>query len=583
MGMLFGTKLAMYLNYRKNDEIQRFEPYKHQNTLEEKKMKQEKKESWLKQVDLYVALPALIVLGSLIGWAVIDPTGMGDSIGVMFSFLTEGFGWAYLILGLVFLGFCFWLAFGPYRNVKLGKNSDKPEYSFFSWFAMIIACGYGVGLVFWCVAEPLSFLQNPPMELEPFSAQAGVRALAQAFFHWGWIPWAIYMVVGVTMGYFMFRKGIPPFFSRVLEPLFGDRCKTKGFRILDGFLVYGVIGGVTTATGLGIMQLAAGLFAIFGIPVNNLTYIIIAIAWAVIFTASAVSGIDKGIKILSNINIPLCIVLCVVVFLLGPCAFILNTTSSALGDMFGNFFQMSLWTDSIGQTGFPQDWTVFYWAWWIASAPSTGLFVANISRGRTLREVVLVHLGAAPIATWLWYGTFGATAIYKEIFENAGLVASMNELGTESAVFTMLAQLPFGQILGFAFVILIFLFLATTVDSYAYVCAQVSTKEEKNPTVPSKPLRALWAVSIAALAITMILIGKGQIKSLQLSSILASILILVVMVLMMISMIKALRQEELDGTINVDELNRRLPKRKELKSGVILEGTGDIESFDTTK
>lgn len=520
-------------------------------------MKQTKEENWIKKIDPYVAVPALVVLLSLIGWAIISPEGMAGSVGVMFSFITQGFGWAYLMLGVVFLFFCLWLAFGPYRNVKLGKDTDKPEHSFFSWFSMIIACGYGVGLVFWCVAEPLSFLQNPPMGIEASTAEAGVRALGQAFFHWGWMPWAIYMVVGVTMGYFMFRKGIPPFFSRVLEPLFGDRCKTKGFRVLDGFLVYGVIGGVTTATGLGIMQLAAGLSSLFGLQINNLTYIIIAVAWATVFTASAVSGIDKGIKILSNINIPLCIVLCIVVFLLGPTAFILNTTSSALGDMLGTFFPMALWTDSIGQSGFPQDWTIFYWAWWIASAPSTGLFVANISKGRTLKEVVLVHLGAAPIATWLWFGTFGATAIFKEFFENAALVASMNEMGTETAVFNMLAQMPFGQILAFAFLILIFLFLATTVDSYAFVCAQVSTKIDEKPLMPSKPLRALWAISIAALALTMILIGKGQIKSLQLSSILASIVVLVVMVLMMISMIKSLKQEELDGTINVDELNKR--------------------------
>ena len=160
---------------------------------------------------------------------------------------------------------------------------------------------------FWGAAEPLSFLQTPPMGMEPYTAESAVRALAQAFFHWGWIPWAIYMVVGVTMGYFIFRKGMPPFFSRVLEPIFGDKVKTKGFRILDGFLVFGVVGGVTTATGLGILQLASGLFSLFGIPENNLTYIIIAIAWAALFTTSAVSGIDKGIKILSNLNIPLCI------------------------------------------------------------------------------------------------------------------------------------------------------------------------------------------------------------------------------------------------------------------------------------
>lgn len=520
-------------------------------------MNEKKKVSWLKQIDWWVALPALSILAALMAWALIDPTGMGNSITVIFNFLTDGFGWVYLMLGLLFLGFCLWLAFGPYRNVKLGKDDEKPQHSFFSWFAMIIACGYGVGLVFWGAAEPLSFLQTPPMGMEPYMAESAVRALAQAFFHWGWIPWAIYMVVGVTMGYFIFRKGMPPFFSRVLEPIFGDKVKTKGFRILDGFLVFGVVGGVTTATGLGILQLASGLFSLFGIPENNLTYIIIAIAWAALFTTSAVSGIDKGIKILSNLNIPLCILVCVVVFIVGPTAFILNTMSSSLGDMLGNFFPMALWTDSIDKTGFAQGWTIFYWAWWIASAPSTGLFVADISRGRTLKEIVLVHLGAAPIATWLWFATFGGTAIFQEMFQNLGLVASMNDMGTQSVVFTMLSHLPLGQILAVLFLILIFLFLATTVDSFSYVCAQVSTKEDQNPKMPSKPLRAVWAIAIAALAITMILVGKGQIQSLQLSSVVASIVIMVVMVLMIISMFKSLKQEELEGTIDLGRLNSR--------------------------
>lgn len=513
-----------------------------------------KKKSWLHQVDGWVAVPALAILLSIMAWAVIDPEGMGSSINVIFSFLTDKFGWVYLMLGLFFLGFCLWLAFGPYRNVKLGKDTDKPEYSFFSWFAMIVACGYGVGLVFWGAAEPLTFLETPPMGIEPFSGPAASRALAQAFFHWGWIPWAIYMVVGVTMGYFIFRKGIPPFFSRALEPLFGEKTKSKAFRILDGVLVYGVIGGVTTATGLGILQLASGLFSIFGIPENNLTYILIAVAWAALFTTSAVSGIDKGIKLLSNLNIPLGIILCAVVFLLGPTSFILNSMSSAFGEMMDNFFQMSLWTDSVVKSGFPQAWTIFYWAWWIASAPSTGLFVAAISKGRKMKEIVMVHLLAAPIATWLWFATFGGTAIYQELVQKLGLSAAMNQNGTQSVVFAMLNNLPLGKILSIAFMILIFLFLATTVDSYSYVCAQVSTKESENPNLPNKKLRALWALSIAALAITMILVGKGQLSSLQLSSVAASIVIMIVMVLLILSMIKALKQEPIsEGRCIPDE------------------------------
>lgn len=519
------------------------------------------KKNWLKTVDWYVAVPAFAILFALIGWAVISPDSMAATLTGIKNVLTNQFGWLYLMLGVGFVFFCVWLAFGPYRNVKLGKDDSKPEYSNFTWFSMIVACGYGVGLVYWCVAEPLTFLDAPPMGIEPYSAEAGVRAIAQTFLHWGWIPWAIYMVVGVTMGYFIYRKKIPPFFSQALRPIFGDKVDTKGFRVFDGFIVYGVIAGVTTATGLGIMQLASGLHALFGIPENNFTYIIIGIAWAILITICTVSGLEKGIKILSNINIPLAMFLCIVVFLLGPMAFILNTMCSALGDMIGNFFPMALWTDSIDQTGFAQGWTVFYWAWWIASAPSTGLFVANISKGRTIKEVVLMHLGAAPLATFFWYATFGASGLFKELFENAAYVASMKELGTQSAVFTLLADLPFGQILSALFLVLIFIFLATTVDGYAYVCAQVSTKKEDNPLLPPKGLRAAMALAISAMAMTMILIGKGQIETLQFSSVAGSIVIVIMMVLLIVSMVKSMRQDEFDGLIDVDVLNHRTRRR----------------------
>ncbi len=499
--------------------------------------------NWIQKSDGIVLFSALTILVIFVGWALINPDGMFAIIGVVFSTLTGDFGWAYLLAGAIFFIFSIWLAFGPFGNVKLGKDDDKPQYSFFTWFAMIIACGYGVGLVYWCVAEPLSFLQSPPFGVEAMTPEAAERALAQSFYHWGWVPWAIYMTVAAPAGYFIYRKGEPPHFSTFMRPLFGKKVESKGFRLLDGFLVFGVIGGVTTATGLGIMQLAGGLNSLFGIPINNYVYVIIGVCWAALFTASAVSGIDKGIKILSNINIPLCIGICVVVFLLGPSGFILNTTLTGFGDMLQNFPRMTFWTDSLQTNQFPQGWTIFYWAWWIASAPSTGLFVAAVSRGRTLKEVVLVHLGAAPIATWLWYGTFGSTAIHMQLKEGIDLVGAMNQNGTGSTVFTVLQRLPFGGILSGLFIILVFIFLATTVDSYSYVCAQVTTRKDCNPVVPPKATRALWAVSIAVLAIVLVLIASGEITGLQTSSLVASIVITIVMLLTMAAMIKAMYEE----------------------------------------
>ena len=507
--------------------------------------------SWYGKSDKVVLFTALIILLSIIGSVLFAPTVMLPHIKDIFSFLTGTFGWAYLLVGFICLVFSVWLALGPFGSVKLGADDEKPQYSFFTWFSMIVACGYGVGLVFWCVAEPLTFFSSAGIDAtEPLSAeakkalaQAAEKALAQSFFHWGWVPWAIYMSVAAPAGYFMFRKKEVPHFSSFLRPLFGNVVESKGFRVVDGFLVYGVVAGVTTATGLGILQLAGGLHTVFGIPENIYTYLVIGGCWALLFTASVVSGIDRGIKWLSNINIPLCIGICIVAFLIGPSSFILNTTLSSVGEMIQSLPHMIFWTDSFSTTKFPQDWTIFYWAWWIASAPSTGLFVAAISRGRTFKEIVLVHLIAAPIATWLWYGTFGATAIHMEMNTGANLVASMKENGPGSTVFSLLEHFPLSDLFSVLFLILVFIFLATTVNAYAYVCAQVTTKREHDPLVPPKQTRAMWAVLIAITAVSLVIVASGEITGLQTSSALGSIVIALVMLLMIVAMIKSLYEE----------------------------------------
>ncbi len=499
--------------------------------------------SWFQKSDKMAFFTALFILLGIIGTVLTWPEVSLKIIGQIFGFLTGPFGWAYLLVGVICLVFAIWLALGPFANVKLGADDETPKYSFFTWFSMIVACGYGVGLVYWCVAEPLTFFATPPNGAEPLSPAAAERALAQSFFHWGWIPWAIYMSVAAPAGYFMFRKKAVPHFSTFLRPLFGDRVDSKFGRFVDGFLVYGVVGGVSTATGLGILQLAGGLESVFGIPQTTLTYVLIGAAWAALFTASVVSGVDRGIKWLSQINIPLCIAIGIAAFLIGPTGFIMNSTSSGIGEMIQNFATMSFWTDSLDTNNFPQNWTIFYWAWWIASAPSTGLFVAAISRGRTFKEIVLVHMMAAPVATWLWYGTFGATAIDLQLNQGVDLVASMQANGTGSTVFTVLETFPLSGLFSALFLLLVFIFLATTVNSYAYVCAQVTTKKEHNPFLPPSPIRAMWATLIAITAVSLVLVAQGEIGGLQTSSLLGSIVIALVMVLMMASMIKSLYEE----------------------------------------
>jgi choline/carnitine/betaine transport len=499
---------------------------------------------WYKRVDKMIFTISFSVIMLFFLWAIFAGKNMGEVMTVLFKITTNQFGGLYLIIGFALVVFAVWLIFGPYGNVKLGKDDDKPEYSFFSWFAMLFACGYGIGLVFWGAAEPLSFYQSPPLGIEGGTPQAAEIALAYAFFHWGWTPWAMYTAITIPVAYFMFRKGMAPRFSSALQPLIGDHYEGTFGKILDSILIFGTIGGLATSLGLGIKTLASGLNNVFGVETTMFVYLMIALVWVAIFSTSAVTGIDRGIKVLSDINIPLAIILMVFMYLVGDLAFTFNLGVNAFGDYVDKFLKISFWTDPVAGGGFPQGWTIFYWAWWFACAPATGFFIAKISKGRTIRQVVAAHMGLAPVATWLWFTAFGGNALFFETKANMGLVSLMNEKGTESVIFNMLDKLPLSGITSLGFLVLVILFLSTTADSFSYVCAQVTTKKEHDPQNPPKVIRAVWAISIGLAAIILIIFGDG-ITGLQLSSIVSSFLIMFVMLGMCVALVKALREEKM--------------------------------------
>lgn len=498
---------------------------------------------WFKRVDVAVLAFSSVAVIAFILWALLAAENMGIVMSAMFVFFTNQFGSYYLYAGLFLLVVCVWLAFSRYGDVKLGPADEPPAYSFFSWFSMLFVAGYGVGLVFWGAAEPLSFVSFPPFGYAPGSPQANDVAMSYAFFHWGWTPWAIYAMLALPVCYFIYKKNSHPSFSHSLLPILGEkRVEGLAGKFLDSVMIFGTIGGISTSLGLGILQLSGGLNRVFGIPQTNTLFMIIAAAWIGLFTWSAISGVDKGIKVLSLINVPLAIFIMVFVFLFAAPAFSINLMTDALSMYLHNFFRMSLNTDPISGGGFPQGWTVFYWAWWFSAAPATALFVARISKGRTLREVILGMLGTAPIATWLWFMSMGGAAFDLQFNRGIDLVGFMGEHGTESIVFEMLSHLPFGQIIAVLFLILIIFFLATTADSFSYVCAQISTKKGADPLNPSKHLRAYWAVLIGTTALLLLLYGEG-ITALQTASIITSVLVVAVQVLLVIALIITLKKD----------------------------------------
>jgi choline/carnitine/betaine transport len=497
---------------------------------------------WYERMETFVVSISVLSILAFMAWTLTSPDSMGKTMKAFFNFATHQFGWLYLATGIFFILFALWMAFGPYGHVKLGKDDEKPRFSFFSWFSMIFACGYGIGVVYWVAAEPLTFFSSPPWGIEGKSTEAAEIALTYAFFHWGWTPWAMYLAISAPIGYLMFRREEAPRFSTMLRPFIGRHAEGRPGQVLDAFLVMGTIFGIATSAGFGIMQLASGLHTIFGVSVNTMLYLIIAAVWFVIYTTSSITGIDKGIKILSNINIPLAITLMGMVLVIGPTVFIFDLGFNSFGMYVTQFFKMSFHTDPVAASGFPQGWTIFYWAWWIACAPATGMFIASISRGRTIKEVVLMHMAVAPVATWMWFATFGSTALHQQIKQGIDLVGQMKS-GSGDIIFTVLNNMPMGTLMGIMFLVLVVLFLATTVDSFSYVCAQISTRKEYNPEVPPKPIRGLWAISIGLISVTLVLFGEG-ISGLQLSSIAASLLIIFVMIAICFAMVKMLKDYE---------------------------------------
>src|SRR5699024_5267980 len=338
------------------------------------------------------------------------------------NFLVDKFGWFYLISATGMLIFAIYLIFSKYGDIKLGKPNDKPEYSYITWFAMLFSAGMGIGLVFWGAAEPLSHFHDPPFG-DADSNDAARNALKYSFFHWGLHPWAIYATLGLALAYFKFRKQAPGLVSAILEPTFGDKVKGPLGTIMDTVVVFATVFGVATAIGFGSIQISGGLSYVFDINQTFTLKLVIIIIVTVLFMTSATTGLNKGIKYLSNTNIVLAIALMLCLLFMGPTTFILETFTTTFGSYVQDLPSMSLRMAPFNDdnTSWLNQWTIFYWAWWLAWSPFVGTFIARVSRGRTIKEFVLGVLLVPTIFGALWFAVFGGTTLNLEMFADANI------------------------------------------------------------------------------------------------------------------------------------------------------------------
>jgi betaine/carnitine transporter, BCCT family len=494
-------------------------------------------------IDPKIFWPALLVALFVSLFMALSPEAGSKAVNSAFSFVTGTFGWLFLIAGMVCFLVLLWLAYGRYGQVKLGGPNDEPEFTYLSWVAMMFCAGIGIGIMLWSITEPLYYLLGPPFGLEPGSVIAGEWAHLYGQFHWGFSAWAIYCIFAIPVAYAVYVRKDPHLrVSSATAGVLGHQLAngTLGV-IIDIFVMFGIIGGVGTSLGLAVPLVSALAGNLFGIPASfGLNMVILAI-WTAIFSTSVYRGLSKGIKVLSDINMYLALGLIAFVLLAGPTVFIMSMWTNSIGLLVNDFFRMSFWMDPIAKGGFPEGWTIFYWAWWFAYGPMFGLFVARISKGRTIREVVVACIVWGTLGCWIYFAIFGGYSIYLEVNGIAPVTQILAESGGPAAVIAVLSELPLSGLVIVVYTILCFVFLSTTLDSSAYVLASVCSKNLTGDEQPARWNRLLWALVLAVLAVGLLTIGGLQ--TVQTSTIVVALPLVVIMALLTLSLLKWLKED----------------------------------------
>ncbi len=483
----------------------------------------------LPEVARWVFWPAAVIVIVFAAFAIFLP----DVAEVLFAniqaSIVSNFNWYYVLIAAFFVIFSLWIGFSRYGDIKLGKEDDEPEFSLGSWFSLLFAAGMGIGLVFYGVGEPLSHFADPRPGVEGTPNQLAQAALAQTYLHWGVHAWAIYVVIGVALAYSIHRRGRPVSIRWALEPLLGNRVRGGWGNLIDIVALVGTLFGVATSLGLGVVQISAGLESAGIIAASDFlnVILIIIITCAVLF--SVLSGVAKGMKWLSNTNLVLAGLIVLFILIVGPTQFLLRDFVQSIGTYVQNFiglsFNVGAFSGAEGEA-WQAAWTTFYWGWWISWAPFVGIFIARISRGRTVRQFVTGVLLVPTLVTFLWFSVLGGTALYSELNGPGGLISADGVVNVEGALFAMFDQLPAGSVLTFGAIILIAVFFVTSADSGALVMSMIASGGQVEP---KRWIRASFAVITSVLAIALLL--AGGLEALKTAAIIIALPFSVIMLL----------------------------------------------------
>ncbi|GGK72906.1 MULTISPECIES: BCCT family transporter [Haloarcula] len=459
---------------------------------------------------------ALVIIALFIAVTILLGDTAASAYTWLFNTIGDTFGWFYLLAVNVFIITLLYFAFSKYGNIRIGGVEAEKEFSDFSWMAMLFSAGMGIGLMFFSVSEPLYYFQNPPSF---FGAEAGTgaaasAAMAQTFFHWGFHPWAVYGLVGLGLAFFSFNRGLPLTFRSIFWPLLGERIYGWPGHIIDLVTVFATLFGLSTSLGLGVAQVNTGLSYVGGdmlgavsIPTGTLPQVVLIAGITLIATLSVAAGLDGGVKRLSTLNLYLMFALLGFLVIVGPTVYIFGTWTEGLGAYFGNILALGFFTGTLNEAanGTPTAWTVFYWGWWIAWSPFVGMFIARISKGRSVREFVLGVLFLPSLFSTLWLSVFGGSAMFNSLMGNGQALATYNEVGQTVAMFALLEQFPLGVVSGLLATLLVITFFVTSSDSGSLVIDHLTSGGKHD--VP-RAQRIFWALTEGLVA-SILLIGGG--------------------------------------------------------------------------
>ncbi|MDX1601989.1 MAG: BCCT family transporter [Salinimicrobium sediminis] len=452
------------------------------------------------------------------------------------NFISNTVGWFFVLCVNVFLIFVIYLAFSKYGDIRIGGKDARPEFKTLSWFAMLFSAGMGIGLLFWSIAEPVTHFMNPPLA-EGGTPLAAQEAMNFTFLHWGFHAWGVYALVGLSLAYFTYSHGLPLTIRSVFYPVMGDKIYGKWGDLIDIFAVLATLFGLATSLGLGVQQIAAGLAHVFGLSSGIVTQVTLIAGITLIATASVVLGVDKGVKFLSEWNMRIAVLLLVLVVLLGPTIFIFQSFVQNTGNYFYSFLQISTWTESYTGNNWQNAWTVFYWGWWIAWSPFVGMFIARISKGRSIREFISGVLIVPSLITFFWITAFGSTSIQQALVGNETVLNAVDD-NVATALFVFLEDYPFAVVLNVIGVILIAGFFVTSSDSGSLVVDSLTSGGKIDAPVGQ---RIFWAVAEGTVA-AVLLIGGG-LQALQTASIATGLPFAFILLFMCYSLYTALKDE----------------------------------------